>query len=125
MKRNFIMKTMSPELFPAIAAFAEVARHASFTKAAAQLGVLASALSQTVRTLEERLGVRLLDRSTRRVGLTEMGRQFLDAALPGLALLAWLLPSAPLALPAPTIDIHFSSAQARLPRQPRAPPLLA
>lgn len=85
MKRNFIMKTMSPELFPAIAAFAEVARHASFTKAAAQLGVSASALSQTVRTLEERLGVRLLDRSTRRVGLTEMGRQFLDAALPGLA----------------------------------------
>jgi hypothetical protein len=47
------------------------------------------------------------------------------AALPGLALLAWLLPSTPLALPAPTIDIHFSSAQARLPRQPRAPPLLA
>ncbi|GAB1845695.1 hypothetical protein MyNCGM683_05180 [Achromobacter xylosoxidans] len=47
------------------------------------------------------------------------------AALPGMALLAWLLPSTPLALPAPTIDIHFSSAQARLPRQPRAPPLLA
>ena len=79
---------MSPDLFPAIAAFAEVARQASFTKAAAQLGVSASALSQTVRTLEARVGVRLLERSTRRVGLTELGRQFLDAATPGLAQLA-------------------------------------
>jgi len=79
---------MSPELLPAIAAFAQVARHASFTRAAAHLGVSPSALSQTVRTLEGRLGVRLLDRSTRRVGLTELGRQFLDAAAPGLAQLA-------------------------------------
>ncbi|MCZ8398728.1 DUF2946 family protein [Achromobacter ruhlandii] len=47
------------------------------------------------------------------------------APLPGLALLAWLLPGTPPLLPAPTIDIHFSSAQARLPRQSRAPPLLA
>ncbi len=88
MKHGFIISAMSPELLPAIAVFAEVARHASFTKAAAQLGVSASALSQTVRTLEKRLGVRLLDRSTRRVGLTELGRQFLDAAAPGLAQLA-------------------------------------
>lgn len=82
------MDRMSPELLPAIAAFAQVARHASFTRAAAQMGVSPSALSQTVRTLEARLGVRLLDRSTRRVGLTELGRQFLDAAAPGLAQLA-------------------------------------
>ena len=45
------------------------------------------------------------------------------APLPGLAVLAWLLPGTPQELPAATIDIHFSSAQARLPRQPRAPPL--
>ena len=45
------------------------------------------------------------------------------APLPGLAVLAWLLPGTPQVLPAATIDIHFSSAQARLPRQPRAPPL--
>lgn len=43
----------------------------------------------------------------------------------GLAVRAWLLPATPPLLPAPTIDIHFSSAQARLPRQPRAPPLSA
>lgn len=41
---------MSPELLPAIAAFARVAHHASFTRAAQELGVSPSALSQTVRT---------------------------------------------------------------------------
>lgn len=75
---------MTPDQFPAIAAFACVARHASFTRAAAELGVSTSALSQTVRTLEARLGVRLLDRSTRRVGLTEVGQRFLDEARPAL-----------------------------------------
>jgi len=79
---------MSPELLPAVAAFARVARHASFTRAAAELGVSPSALSQTVRTLERRLGVRLLDRTTRRVGLTELGQAFLDGAAPALAALA-------------------------------------
>jgi DNA-binding transcriptional LysR family regulator len=78
----------SPELLPAIAAFARVAQHMSFTRAAAELGVSPSALSQTVRTLERRLGVRLLDRTTRRVGMTELGRSFLDNARPALAALA-------------------------------------
>ncbi|MES2742487.1 MAG: LysR family transcriptional regulator [Pseudomonadota bacterium] len=79
---------MTPELFPAIAAFARVAHHASFTKAAAELGVSPSALSQTVRALEKRLGVRLLDRSTRRVGVTEIGIGFLRDAQPALAALS-------------------------------------
>lgn len=47
------------------------------------------------------------------------------AALLGLPPLAWRLPPMRQALPAPTVDIHFSSAQARLPRQSRAPPVLA
>lgn len=75
------------DLFPAIAAFARVAHHASFTRAAAELGVSPSALSQTLRALESRLGVRLLDRSTRRVGVTEIGRRFLREAQLGLAAL--------------------------------------
>ncbi|WP_310936243.1 LysR family transcriptional regulator [Variovorax sp. UMC13] len=78
---------MSSELFPAIAAFARVAHYASFTRAAAELGVSPSALSQTVRTLEGRLGVRLLDRSTRRVGVTEIGQRFLSDAQLGLSAL--------------------------------------
>lgn len=79
---------MSPELLPAIAAFARVAHHASFTRAAQELGVSPSALSQSMRTLEKRLGVRLLDRTTRRVGVTELGQQFLRGAQPGLEALA-------------------------------------
>lgn len=78
---------MSPELFPAIAAFARVAHHASFTRAASELGVSPSALSQTMRSLEAKLGVRLLHRSTRKVGLTEVGMRFLREAEPALAAL--------------------------------------
>jgi DNA-binding transcriptional LysR family regulator len=83
--------TTLPELLPAIASFARVAHHASFTRAAAELGVSPSALSQTVRTLEARLGVRLLERSTRRVGVSEIGQRFLLEAQPALATLAGAL----------------------------------
>ena len=57
-----------------IAAFVEVARQRSFVRAAAQLHVNVSAVSRAVAALETRLGVRLLQRSTRVVGLTEAGR---------------------------------------------------
>jgi DNA-binding transcriptional LysR family regulator len=59
-------------------AFIAVAREQSFTKAAAQLGVSQSALSYTVRTLEERLGLRLLTRTTRSVSVTEAGERLLN-----------------------------------------------
>ena len=75
---------MSAPSLPAVAAFACVARHGSFTRAAAELGVSTSALSQTVRALEAQLGVRLLARTTRRVGLTEHGGRFLQRVAPGL-----------------------------------------
>lgn len=75
---------MPNDLLPAIAAFARVAHHASFTRAAREMGVSPSALSQSVRALEARLGVRLLDRSTRRVGITEIGQRFLEEARLGL-----------------------------------------
>ncbi len=78
------MTNLPAELLPAIAAFARVAQCASFTQAAAQLDVSPSALSQNVRTLEKRLGVRLLHRTTRHVGVTELGQQFLDQVMPAL-----------------------------------------
>ncbi|QPF94310.1 LysR family transcriptional regulator [Bradyrhizobium commune] len=59
------------------AAFLAVARERSFTRAAAQLGVSQSALSHTVRALEERLGLRLLTRTTRSVAPTEAGERLL------------------------------------------------
>ena len=62
----------------ALRAFRLVAEHASFTRAAAVLDVTPSALSQTLLQLEEQLDVRLLQRTTRRVGLTEAGRQLLE-----------------------------------------------
>jgi DNA-binding transcriptional LysR family regulator len=57
-----------------ITAFLAVAREGSFTKAAVRLGVSQSALSQTVRNLEARLGLRLLTRTTRNVAPTDAGQ---------------------------------------------------
>lgn len=65
-------------------AFRRIAEHGSFTRAAAELEVTPSALSQTLRQLERDLGVRLLHRTTRRVGLTEAGREFLERIGPAL-----------------------------------------
>ncbi len=59
-------------------AFVHVAREGSFTKAAAQLGVSQSALSHAMRGLEQRLGVRLLTRTTRSVSTTEAGARLLE-----------------------------------------------
>ncbi|WP_321943081.1 LysR family transcriptional regulator [Paraburkholderia tropica] len=67
-----------------IAAFLAVAREGSFTKAAAQLGVSQSALSQTVRNLEARLGLRLLARTTRNVSPTEAGERLIQSVGPRL-----------------------------------------
>jgi DNA-binding transcriptional LysR family regulator len=65
-----------------LATFAVVAVEKSFTKAAARLGVSPSALSQSIRLLEERLGVRLLTRTTRSVSPTEAGLRLLATVLP-------------------------------------------
>jgi DNA-binding transcriptional LysR family regulator len=67
-----------------LVAFLAVARERSFTRAAAQLGVSQSALSQTLRELEGRLGLRLLTRTTRSVAPTEAGERLLRAAGPRL-----------------------------------------
>lgn len=75
---------IEPGLLPPLAAFECVARHSSFSRAAAELGLSVSALSQSVRALEARLGVRLLARTTRRVGLTEEGARLLEGVRRGL-----------------------------------------
>lgn len=61
-----------------LVAFLVVAQEQSFTRAAMQLGVSQSALSQTMRALETRLGVRLLTRTTRRVSPTQAGERLLQ-----------------------------------------------
>jgi DNA-binding transcriptional LysR family regulator len=68
-----------------LAAFAVVAEQRSFTRAAAELGISQSALSHAVKELEERLGVRLLSRTTRSVSTTEAGETLLRHLRPALA----------------------------------------
>lgn len=68
-----------------LAVFAAVARHQSFSKAALELGVSASALSHSLKGLETRLGVRLLNRSTRAVVPTDAGQRLLTQLLPTLS----------------------------------------
>jgi DNA-binding transcriptional LysR family regulator len=67
-----------------LAAFIAVADNLSFRAAAARLGVTPSALSHTVRQLEERLGVRLLHRTTRSVSPTDAGRRLLERLRPAI-----------------------------------------
>jgi DNA-binding transcriptional LysR family regulator len=79
MKQNF---TIRQGALDGVEAFLSVARHRSFRKAAAELGVTPSAMSQAVRTLETRVGAALFIRTTRSVGLTEAGERFLSRAKP-------------------------------------------
>ena len=73
---------MSRQNVADLPAFIAVARERSFTKAAAKLGISQSALSHTIRAFEERLGVRLLSRTTRSVAPTEAGERLLRSAGP-------------------------------------------
>jgi DNA-binding transcriptional LysR family regulator len=68
-----------------LSAFLAVAEARSFTRAATRLGVSPSALSHAIRGLEERIGVRLLARTTRSVAPTEAGEQFIARLGPALA----------------------------------------
>jgi len=75
---------MDREDWGSLAAFAVVAEERSFTRAAARLGVSASALSHTMRRLEERLRIQLLARSTRNVSTTEAGERLLARLGPAI-----------------------------------------
>lgn len=93
-------------------AFAAIARERSFRAAARKRGVSASSLSESLRRLEERLGVRLLNRTTRSVTPTEAGQRLLERLAPALGEVASALgqldsfrdsPSGTLRLNVPTI----------------------
>ncbi len=79
MKQNF---TVRQGALDGVEAFLSVAQHRSFRRAAADLGVTPSAISQAVRALEARIGAALFIRTTRSVGLTEAGERFLSRAKP-------------------------------------------
>src|SRR5215469_10722644 len=79
MKQNF---TVRQGALDGVEAFLSVAQHKSFRRASAELGVTPSAISQTIRALEARVGAALFTRTTRSVGLTEAGARFLGRAKP-------------------------------------------
>ncbi len=79
MKQNF---TVRQGALDGVEAFLSVAQHRSFRRAATELAVTPSAISQAVRALEARLGAVLFIRTTRSVGLTEAGERFLTRARP-------------------------------------------
>src|SRR5579872_6034643 len=79
MKQNF---TVRQGALDGVAAFLSVAQHRNFRKAAAELAVTPSAISQAVRAVEARVGAVLFIRTTRSVGLTEAGERFLSRAKP-------------------------------------------
>jgi DNA-binding transcriptional LysR family regulator len=79
MKHHF---TIRHGALDGVEAFLSVAQHRSFRRAAADLGVTPSAISQAIRGLEARIGAALFARTTRSVGLTEAGERFLSRAAP-------------------------------------------
>lgn len=109
-----------------LAAFASVARHRSFTRAAAELGLSPSALSHAMKALEVRLDVRLLARTTRSVAPTAAGAQLLRSLDPALAqLTAGLASLAELrGAPSGTVRLATFGYAARTILAPRLPQFL-
>jgi DNA-binding transcriptional LysR family regulator len=77
--------SIEPSLISSLTWFAHIARNRSFTKAATEMEVTRAALSQHLKGLEQRLDVRLLNRTTRDMSLTEEGQRLLDVLQPALA----------------------------------------
>lgn len=75
---------IEPSLLTALTWFAHIARHRSFTKAATEMEVTRGALSQHLKNLEQQLNVRLINRTTRNMSLTEEGQRLLSVLEPAL-----------------------------------------
>lgn len=120
-------QSMDSSLLPSLAWFAVVARHGSFTKAAAEVGVTRAALSQNLKNLEGRLGCRLLHRTTREMSLTGEGRHLLETLAPALESIDQALRSTGDARlePSGLLRINSSRMGARLLLEPHLPEFLA
>jgi DNA-binding transcriptional LysR family regulator len=77
-----VVRLRQKDALEGVAVFVAVAEARSFSEAARRLGISPSAVSQAVRTLEERLGTPLFRRSTRSLSLTDVGNDYLLAAAP-------------------------------------------
>jgi DNA-binding transcriptional LysR family regulator len=106
--------TLQGSEFAQLRIFVTVAELLSFSRAAERLGVTPSSLSQTIRTLEERLGIRLLNRTTRSVALTPAGEALLLRLRPAMDEIGAALDSAARLRdkPAGTVRVHAACAAA-------------
>jgi DNA-binding transcriptional LysR family regulator len=120
------METLIMENLNDLVAFMTVARERNFTRAAVLLGVSQSALSRTVRALEERMGLPLLMRTTRSVSLTDAGSRLISTIEPHLAEIGLEIESlrALANQPAGTVRITATDYDANTYIWPRVQPLL-
>ncbi|WP_346837408.1 LysR family transcriptional regulator [Microbulbifer sp. SAOS-129_SWC] len=118
---------MDPSLLPSLAWFAHIAHHRSFTKAAAEMGVSRAALSQHLKSLEQQLNVRLLNRSTRSMSLTEEGQRLFDVLSPAIESIDQAVSEVgeSQAEPSGVIRINTSRVAARLLLEPKMEEFLA
>lgn len=106
---------MKPVNLQELRAFAAVIKHGSFTRGAASLGVSPPSLSQTVRNFEARLGLRLLNRSTRSVSVTPEGARLAEQLLPVLTDLDRLFEDLLDRDPAPSGLLRINTSRTALP----------
>lgn len=99
-----------PVHLPGLLTFEAAARHLNFARAAAELGVTPTAVSRTIKSLEAQLNVRLFNRTTRSVSLTEAGNSLNAALTPALALIRDSLSQALLATDQPSGTVRLNSS---------------
>lgn len=100
----------SPLYLPGLMTFEAAARHMNFARTAAEMGVTPTAVSRTIKNLEAQLNVRLFNRTTRSVSLTEAGASLNETLAPALALIRNSLSQALLATDQPSGMLRVSSS---------------
>lgn len=116
-----------PVHLPGLLTFEAAARHLNFARAAAELGVTPTAVSRTIKTLEAQLKVRLFNRTTRSVSLTEAGSSLNSKMAPALALIRNSVSEALLATdqPSGTVRVNSSYVAYRMLIEPHVEAFLA
>lgn len=119
--------SFDPSLYPSLAWFVRIAKHRSITKAAVEGEISRAALSQHLKSLEQQLNVRLLNRTTRSMSLTEEGQRLFDVLSPALAAIERAVAEVgeAQAEPSGVIRIDTSRVAARLLLEPGMDELLA
>ncbi|MCK7596192.1 LysR family transcriptional regulator [Microbulbifer sp. CAU 1566] len=118
---------VDPSLYPSLVWFVRIAHHSSITKAAEEGEVSRAALSQHLKSLEQQLNVRLLNRSTRSMSLTEEGQRLFDVLTPAIESVDQAVAEVgeSQAEPSGVIRINTSRVAARLLLEPKMETFLA